>query len=71
MIGKILVLIIVGGGIYLLIKKLQSKKNSITPVDDRDKTTGDELIECSKCGTFTPRNEIDFRYDGPLCKECQ
>ncbi len=72
---KIIVLLIVGFIVYSVVKKVtapMSRRNSNdNNHNDVDKTTGEELIECSKCGTFTPRDEITFSYDGPVCKDCK
>ena len=71
---KIIVLLIVGFIVYSVVKRVtapMSRRNSNDNHNDVDKTTGEELIECSKCGTFTPRDEITFSYDGPVCKDCK
>jgi hypothetical protein len=65
---KIILALIVGFVVYKLVKKFTAPKKTFS---DGDKTTGEELIECSKCGTFTPRSEITFGYDGPVCKDCK
>jgi len=62
---KLILLIIVGYVIYKLFwnKKTITKEN--TAYDEND------LIECSNCHTFVPKNECKFTSRGCLCKDCQ
>jgi len=30
-----------------------------------------DLIECSNCHTFVPKNECKFTSNGCICKDCQ
>ena len=63
---KILLLLAIGYIIYIIFWKKPLMKNSPSPQDDTD-----ELIECSICHTFVPKNECKFTEDGCICKDCQ
>jgi len=63
---KLILLIIVGYIIYTIFwKKTPIIKNENPNYDDND------LIECSNCHTFVPKNECKFTPNGCLCKDCQ
>ena len=58
---KLIIILGVGYFIYTkFFRKNVSHKNDFS----------DELIECSKCGTFVPKNEITYIDNKPVCKEC-
>jgi len=63
---KIILLIIVGYIIYTIFWKK-------TPIFNTNNQSLDEndLIECSKCHTFVPKNECKFTSNGCICKDCQ
>ena len=67
---KLILMAVVGFIVYKAVKTFTAPKTN-NQYNDEDKTTGEELIECSRCGTFTPRNEITFEYGGPVCKDCK
>ena len=63
---KIILLGIIGFVIYKIFWKnssLQNKQNN--NYDEND------LIECSICHTFVPKNECKFTNNGCICKDCQ
>jgi uncharacterized protein len=60
---KLIILIAIG---YIIYKVFWAKKPIQTQnYDDND------LIECSNCHTFVPKNECKFTNNGCLCKDCQ
>jgi hypothetical protein len=62
---KLIILGIIGYVIYRLFwNKKVTNINTNTNFDD-------DLIECSNCHTFVPKNECKFTQNGCLCKECQ
>jgi hypothetical protein len=63
---KIILLIIVGYIIYMIFWKKAPIIKS--PSDDTD---NNDLIECSNCHTFVPKNECKFTSNGCICKDCQ
>ena len=63
---KLILLIAVG---YIIYKVFWNKKVTIKPNNsDFDEN---DLIECSKCHTFVPKNECKFTNNGCICKDCQ
>jgi len=64
---KLILLVGIGYIIYKVFwaKKPIMKNNSNNNYDDND------LIECSSCHTFVPKNECKFTSTGCLCKDCQ
>jgi len=61
---KLILLAIIGYIIY----KIFWKKKIITNDTNYDEN---DLIECSNCHTFVPKNECKFTSNGCLCKDCQ
>jgi uncharacterized protein len=59
---KLIILGIIG---YVIYKLFWNKKVIDTNFDEND------LIECSNCHTFVPKNECKFTQNGCLCKDCQ
>jgi uncharacterized protein len=61
---KLIILGIIG---YVIYRLFWNKKitNTNTNFDEND------LIECSNCHTFVPKNECKFTQNGCLCKDCQ
>jgi len=71
MIFKLLVLILIIGGIYFIF----FRKKSVTPdsnsKNSSTKNIGEELIPCFKCGTLTSENETIIHNGQQFCsKEC-
>ena len=62
---KLIILGIIG---YVIYKMFFNKKITPTPTSDSD---DNELIECSNCHTFVPKNECKWTNNGCLCKDCQ
>jgi hypothetical protein len=64
---KLIIFIVI---MYILYKVFWKKSPIIT---SQSNTTYDEndLIECSNCHTFVPKNECKFTSNGCLCKDCQ
>ena len=62
---KLLLFLAVGFIIYKIF--WQKTPMSATPsgYDEND------LIECSKCHTFVPKDECEFTTYGCLCRDCQ
>jgi formylmethanofuran dehydrogenase subunit E len=65
---KLIVLGIIGFVVYKLFFSNQNESSSLNSMKDKDE---DELIQCSKCGTFVPKSECSFIGDKCLCKECR
>ena len=66
---KLILMAVVGFIVYKAVKTLTTQKSD---VKQKDESIEEELIECSRCGTFTPRNEISFDSNGrAVCKDCQ
>ena len=59
---KLIILGIIG---YVIYRLFWNKKVIDTNFDEND------LIECSNCHTFVPKNECKFTQNGCLCKDCQ
>ena len=64
---KLLLLI----GVGIIVYKLFWNKNYITPNRNNENNDDNELIECSICHTFVPKNECTFTINGCICKECR
>ena len=62
---KLILLIGIG---YVIYKLFWNKKPIINAQNDLDEN---DLIECSNCHTFVPKNECKFTPNGCLCKDCQ
>jgi len=63
---KLILLIAVGYIIYKMFWKKAPISNNYSNSNDSD-----ELIECSICHTFVPKNECKFTSTGCICKDCQ
>jgi len=64
---KLIILGVVGYFIY----KVFFNKKIEAPQSYNNDENSDELIECSNCHTFVPKNECKWSSNGCLCKECQ
>ena len=62
---KLILLIIVG---YIIYKVFWQKSIAYNRDNDLDEN---DLIECSVCHTFVPKNECEFRMNGCVCKDCR
>jgi len=62
---KLILLIAVGYIIYKLFWTKKPITNTQNELDEND------LIECSNCHTFVPKNECKFTSTGCICKDCQ
>ena len=62
---KLLLLLIVG---YIIYKIFWQKTPLTNPTAEYDKN---DLIECSKCHTFVPKDECETTIYGCLCRDCQ
>jgi uncharacterized protein len=63
---KLIILIVVGFIVYKMFFNKKIENNTQNTSNDSD-----ELIECSKCHTFVPKNECKWTNSGCLCKDCQ
>jgi len=54
---------------FVIYKLFFANKKTVSNSTDTDDTN--ELIECSICHTFVPKNECKFTNNGCICKECQ
>ena len=63
---KLIILGIIG---YVIYRLFWNKK--ITNINTNTNFDENDLIECSNCHTFVPKNECKFTQNGCLCKECQ
>jgi hypothetical protein len=63
---KLLILGIIG---YVIYKVFWNKK--VTNININTNFDENDLIECSNCHTFVPKNECKFTQNGCLCKDCQ
>ncbi|WP_457561341.1 hypothetical protein [Caminibacter sp.] len=62
--SKLILFLIIIGGIYYFYKKSSQK-------EVRNKNENDmDLIMCDKCKTFYPKNEIKNINGKNICKEC-
>jgi len=63
---KLIILGVIGFVIYKMFftKKVDKFSNS----NNNDEN---DLVECSNCHTFVPKNECKFTSNGCLCKDCQ
>jgi uncharacterized protein len=64
---KLIVLIVIGFIIY----KMFFNKKIANFNQNNSQQESDELVECSNCHTFVPKNECKFTKNGCLCKDCQ
>jgi len=63
---KLIILGVIGFVIYKMFftKKVDNFSNS-------SKEDENDLVECSNCHTFVPKDECKWTKDGCLCKDCQ
>ena len=64
---KLILLGIIGFVIY----KMFWKKSTLNNTNSQNTENDNELIECSKCHTFVPKSECEFRLNGCICKDCR
>lgn len=62
MIAKILIVAVILGLVYFLFIKKLTK--------NRPKNSGDDFVECEKCGTFVGLNETILKDGKYFCCEC-
>ena len=63
---KLILLIAIG---YIIYKVFWNKKVTIKP--NNSDLGENDLIECSNCHIFVPKNECKFTNNGCICKDCQ
>jgi uncharacterized protein len=62
---KFIFLILLLAVIYIIFFKKKKAKDI-----DKKNIPSNNLIECSKCHTFVPENEITYINNKPICKDC-
>ncbi len=62
--GKLIFFLIIIGMIYMLFKKKS------VPASSQKESNSDDLIQCDKCKTFYPQNEIKNINGKNICKDC-
>ncbi|RUM58153.1 MAG: glucose-inhibited division protein B [Nautilia sp.] len=65
---KLIILIVIG---YIIYKIFFNKEITSTSHRNENENDNNELVECSNCHTFVPKNECKWTNNGCLCKECQ
>jgi len=65
---KLIILIVIG---YIIYKIFFNKEITSHSHRNENENDNNELVECSNCHTFVPKNECKWTNNGCLCKECQ
>ena len=66
---KLIILGVIGFIVYKVFFQERVEDRDIEPYSNFDDEN--DLIECSICHTYVPKNECKFTQNGCICKDCQ